>query len=263
MGIGPLIAWRRASLRSLGKVFLWPLGVSLCVGAALLALGAGSSVPGLIAYTFAAFVLASIVLEFVRGTRARRALGASSWPGAFGALIAHNRRRYGGYVVHASIVLLAIGVVGSSAYQTVRDVRLQPGDSARIADYTLTYRSLERRQGANARETRAALDVDRGGRDLGRIEAGKNSYPVEDQVSNEVGIRSDLLTGEDLFVIAERIYPDGAVQFRVFVKPLVNLIWVAGLVFVGGALIALWPDAREQRRLAARYEPQPALLGEA
>jgi cytochrome c-type biogenesis protein CcmF len=165
--------------------------------------------------------------------------------------------------VHAAIVLLAIGVAGSSAYQTVRDVRAKPGDTMRVADYTIAYRTLERRQGANATETRAVLAVERDGRDLGRIEAGKNSYPVEQTVSNEVAVRSDLLTGEDLFVIAERIYADGAVQFRIFVKPLVNLIWLAGLVFLAGSLIALWPDAREERRLAERYEGRRPLPSEA
>ncbi len=109
MGVGPLVAWRRASLRSLGLTFAWPAGVALVTGVVLLALGAGSSIPGLIGYTFSAFVLASIALEFVRGTRARRALCGGSWPGAFAGLVARNRRRYGGYVVHAAIVLLAIG----------------------------------------------------------------------------------------------------------------------------------------------------------
>ena len=89
--------------------------------------------------------------------------------------------------------------------------------------------------------------------ELGTLAAGKNAYSVEQQVSNEVGIRSDLLTGEDLFVIAEQVNEDGTVFFRVFVKPLVNLIWLAGLVFVLGSLITLWPDAREERRLATRY----------
>jgi cytochrome c-type biogenesis protein CcmF len=123
----------------------------------------------------------------------------------------------------------------------------------RAGDYTLTYRTLEQRSGANAQEVRAVLDVRRGDRDLGVVRAGKNSYPVERQVSNEVAIRSDLLTGEDLFVIADQVEPGtGVVYFKVFVKPLVNLVWLAGLVFVLGALVALWPDAREQRRLAAR-----------
>src|SRR5919202_2456193 len=100
MGIGPLVAWRRASVRALGRTFLWPLAAALVTGRALLALGAGSSRIGVIAYTFSVFVLASIVLEFVRGTRARKALGTESWSAAFASLVARNRRRYGGYVVH-------------------------------------------------------------------------------------------------------------------------------------------------------------------
>src|SRR6266487_108221 len=118
MGIGPLVAWRRASLRALGRTFLWPTAAALVAGAVLLALGAGSSRVGVIAYTFSVFVLASIVLEFVRGTLAA---------GSFMQLIARNRRRYGGYVVHAAIVLLAIGVAGSSAYGTSSERKLSPG----------------------------------------------------------------------------------------------------------------------------------------
>jgi cytochrome c-type biogenesis protein CcmF len=252
MGIGPLIAWRRASMRNLVTTFRWPTFVALATGVVLLLLGAGSSVPGLVAYTFAAFVLATIVMEFARGTRARKALGADSWLGAFSSLLARNRRRYGGYVVHASIVILAVGIAGSSAFDSVAEAKLTRGDAMRVGDYTLVYRSLDERAAENATEIRATLAVTRGDRDLGTLEAGKNAYTVEQQVSNEVGIRSDPLTGEDLFVIAEQIDPDGTVYFRVFVKPLVNLIWIAGLVFLLGSLITLWPDAREQRRLVER-----------
>ena len=254
MGIGPLIAWRRASLRSLATTFRWPTLVGLATGLVLLVLGAGSSVPGLVAYTFSAFVGTTIVMEFASGTRARKALGASSWPGAFSSLMARNRRRYGGYVVHASIVLLAIGVAGSSAFDSVAEAKLTQGESLAVGGYTLVYRSLDERQSANATEIRATLGVNRGGDDLGTLEAGKNAYTIEQQLSNEVGIRSDKLTGEDLFVIAEKINADGSVYFRVFVKPLVNLIWLAGLVFLLGSLITLWPDRREQRRLVARAD---------
>jgi cytochrome c-type biogenesis protein CcmF len=191
-------------------------------------------------------------MEFGRGTRARKALGASTWPGAFASLISRNRRRYGGYVVHAAVVLLAIGIAGSSAFDSVTEAKLERGQSLTIGDYTLTYRALDERVVANATEIRATLGVTRGDRDLGTLRAGKNAYTIEDQVSNEVGIRSDPLTAEDLFVIAEQIDPDGAVYFRVFVKPLVNLIWIAGAVFLLGSIITLWPDRREERRLVAR-----------
>jgi cytochrome c-type biogenesis protein CcmF len=259
MGIGPLIAWRRASLRGLGRIFAWPLGVALASGVVLLALGAGSSIPGLIGYTFCVFVLASIALEFVRGTRARHALSGGSWVAAFAQLVGRNRRRYGGYVVHASIVLLAIGVIGSSAYDTTREQRLQPRESMVVCDYTLTYRGTTQERGPNAVELRALVDVERDGERLGTMRPGKNSYLAEQQVSNESAIRSDRLNGEDLFLIAEQLEPGGPVFLKALVKPLVNLIWLAGFVFVGGALIALWPDAREQRRLALRYGRQEAL----
>ncbi len=141
MGIGPLVAWRRASLRALGKTFIVPLCVAVVTGVTLIGLGYGSSTPGLLAYTFSAFVFASIVLEFWRGTNARHAIAGESMPRAFTSLIARNRRRYGGYIVHAAIVLLAIGIAGSSAYQTVREPAhgLQPGQSMEVAGYTLTY----------------------------------------------------------------------------------------------------------------------------
>ena len=256
MGIGPLIAWRRASLRSLVTTFRWPALAALVAGVVLIFLGSGSSIPGLVTYTFATFVAATIVIEFVRGTRARKALADTSWPGAFSSLVGRNRRRYGGYVVHAAIVLLAIGVAGSSAFQTVApDTQLRPGQSMRVGGYTLRYQRLTQEQGRNALEERAQLAIFRGGHRLGDLAAGKNSYAVEQQVSNEVGIRTDWLRLEDLFVIADQIDPNGTVYFRVFVKPLVNLIWIAGFVFVLGSVITLWPDAREQRRLVARsYE---------
>jgi cytochrome c-type biogenesis protein CcmF len=260
MGIGPLVAWRRASLRALGRTFAWPFGVAVAAAVALLAAGAGSSTPGLIAYSFSAFVLASIALEFARGTAARRALAGESWPVAFAALMARNRRRYGGYVVHAAIVLLAIGVAGSSAYQTVREQKLRPGDSMRVAGYTLVYRNLTQAQSQNAIERRAHVDLYRGGHRIAAIAPGKNVYPVEQQVSNEVSIKTQWLTGTDVYTIADQIDADGSVFLKVLVKPLVNLIWIAGFVFVGGSLVALWPDAREERRLAARYAPAAATV---
>ncbi len=253
MGIGPLVAWRKASLRSLGKTFAWPLVLAVATGAALAALGAGSSRPGLIAYSFSAFVLGSILLEFGRGTVARRAVASEGWLTAFGSLVSRNRRRYGGYVVHAAIVFLAIGVAGSSAYQTVRERKLRPGESMQVASYRLVYRGTTERQAGNARELRASADLYRGGRLVGRVDPGKNYYAAERQTSNEMAIHRDLLRAEDVDVIVDQVNSDGSIYFKVLVKPLVNLIWLAGFVFLGGSLIALWPDAREERRLAARY----------
>jgi len=247
MGIGPLIAWRRASLRALGRMFLIPFGVGAVTGVALIAAGFGSSPPGLLAYTFSAFVLASIVLEFVRGRRAT---------GSIVRLVGRNRRRYGGYLVHAAIVLLAIGVAGSSSYQTVREKGLKPGQAMTVAGYKLTYVSLGSKQEANALATRATVDVSRGGSHVTTLHPGKNTYPVEKMTSNEVSIYHDPRNLGDVFLIADQIDPGSNTLFlKALVKPLVNLIWAAGFLFVFGALVAMWPDAVEQRRLADRYAP--------
>jgi cytochrome c-type biogenesis protein CcmF len=256
MGIGPLVAWRRSSLRSLGASLVAPAVFALACGVALVALGAGSSIPALVAYTFCAFVLAAIVLEFVHGTRARKALGEATWPGAFSSLVGRNRRRYGGYVVHAAIVLLALGVAGG-AYGSTKVQRLEPGQTMRIRGYDLTYLGAVARSAPNRTEVRARLAVSRDGKDLGVYLAGKNRYPVEQQVSNEVGIRTDWLRAEDLFLIGEQFNGDGSVVLKALVNPLVDLIWLAGFVFLLGSLIAMWPDEREQRRLAGRGAAVP------
>ena len=253
MGIGPLVAWRRASLRAVARMFLVPFAAALGAGAVLIALGAGSSPIGLIAYTFSVFVLMSIAVEFARGTRARKAQGAGTWLGAFSSLIGRNRRRYGGYVVPAAVVFLAVGVAGSSVYETVRERRLAPGSSMTVGDNTLVFRGFETRRASNHRAIRAVVDQYRGGDRVATLRPGKNAYFAEDQVSNEVAIRHDYLTGSDLFLIADQVNGDGSVDLKVLDKPLVNLIWFAGFVFVAGSLVALWPDAREQRRLAERY----------
>jgi cytochrome c-type biogenesis protein CcmF len=242
MGIGPLIAWRRTSARALVRSLAWPIAVALVTGVVLILEGAGSSRPGLVAYTFSAFVIAAIVVELVRGTRAT---------GSVFRLIGRNRRRYGGYIVHFAIVLLAIGIAGSSAYGRTVERPLRPGQSMTIGGYTLTYRGIAHPPNANATETRAVLDVN--GRWRGTIQSGQNQYRNPPETSTEVGIHTDWLRAEDLYVITDDIRPAGVVYFKVLVKPLVNLIWVAGIVFLLGAVVAMWPDAREQRRLVLRF----------
>jgi cytochrome c-type biogenesis protein CcmF len=172
-------------------------------------------------------------------------------------LISRNRRRYGGYVVHAAVVLLAIGIAGSSAYGSSKVQRLTPGQSMKVSGYTLTYRGVTHPYNQNAYETRAVLDVS--GRWNGRVLSGDNQYRNPPEPSREVGIKTDWLRAEDLYVIADDIDTKTKVAYvKVLVKPLVNLIWIAGIVFLMGSAVALWPDAREQRRLVTRLAPARA-----
>jgi cytochrome c-type biogenesis protein CcmF len=243
MGIGPLIAWRRASVRSLLRTLRWPLATSITAGIALIAIGAGSSKPGLIAYTFCVFALTTIVVELIRGTRAT---------GSLFELIGRNRRRYGGYLVHAAIVLFVIGIVGSSDYGTSRERALTVGQSMTVDGYTLTYRglthSVSSTESGTSLETRALLGVK--GPYSGTITTSQvNSSALG--ISRVVGIRTNWTRAEDLYVILDAVQKN-SVYFIVDVEPLVNLIWIASYIFLCGSLVALWPDAREQRRLVTR-----------
>jgi cytochrome c-type biogenesis protein CcmF len=169
-------------------------------------------------------------------------------------LVSRNRRRYGGYIVHAAIVLLAIGIAGSSAYGRSKEVRLTPGQSTSIGGYTLTLRGMHRTPTPNAIETRAVFNVT--GRWHGTLSSGNNQYFFPPEPSQEVGIKTSWTRAEDLYVIADDVnLKTNVVYAKVLVKPLVNFIWIAGIVFLFGAAVALWPDAREQRRLASRLVP--------
>jgi cytochrome c-type biogenesis protein CcmF len=174
--------------------------------------------------------------------------------------VGRNRRRYGGYIVHAAIVLVAIGVAGS-AYDSIAEGRLQRGETLAVGDWTVAYQSLTQERAANALELRARVDLYRDGELTGTIFPGKNRYFAEQQTSNEMAIHTDWLRAEDVDVIADQVNADGSVYFRVLVKPLMNLLWLAGFVFLAGSLVALWPDAREERRLALRYGTAEAPAG--
>ena len=138
------------------------------------------------------FVLAAIVLEFVRGTRARKALGARWWPGAFSSLVARNRRRYGGYVVHAAIVLLAIGVAGSSAYGATIKGTARPGESMAIRGYTVDVLSAARPSAGrrNHDEIRARLAVSATASRSDDHGRGQEPYPFDEHRRSRTRSRS-------------------------------------------------------------------------
>ena len=254
IGIGPLIAWRRASPRSLLRTFRWPLASGVAGAVVLAALGLGSSTAGLTAFSLCIFVTATIVLEFARGTAARRALSGGSWPAALRDLVARNRRRYGGYIVHLAMVLLVVGVTASSAYTTVREGSLPQGRSLAIDGYTITNLGTFRQSGPNWVGCYVRLGVSRGGHPDGTLSPGVRSYDGGN-ASNEVDIRSSFPSTTDLYGILQGTGPGcaGTSQIKVLVNPAVGLVWLAGVVFLAGALVAMWPDPREARQLARRY----------
>ncbi len=139
-GIGPLLAWRRVSWASARRVFVVPTIVAAVTAVALALFTDAAHKPWALAlFAFAAFALAGLGQEFWRGAAARRSLTGGSLPAALAALVGRNRRRYGGYVVHAGVAVLLIGIAASSSFQTNRDVTLRPGQSAVVDGREITY----------------------------------------------------------------------------------------------------------------------------
>jgi cytochrome c-type biogenesis protein CcmF len=139
-GLGPVLAWRRATAANLRRALVFPVAVAGALLLAFLVAGGVARKPtALLMFCLAGFVLAVVVQEFWRGVRARRAMSDDSVPQALVSLVRRNRRRYGGYLVHAGVAVLFVGIAASSAFQDVRDVRLTPGDTTRVAGYQLSY----------------------------------------------------------------------------------------------------------------------------
>ena len=192
-GVGPVVAWRRITLANLRRAFVAPVAAALVTLAALLLLTpASESVTALIMFCFIAFTVAVIAQEFWRGARARRAMTSDSWGAALRHLVSRNRRRYGGYIVHVGIAILFLGVAASSAFVQQRDVRLSPGETTQVGDYTITYREptaelLSDDAGTGAPITfGAVLDV-RNGDEAFTQRPLRNFYPAQDPSLGPIG----------------------------------------------------------------------------
>ena len=185
-GIGPVLTWRRVTWSSLRRVLLLPaLATALALAALLAFTEAAESVPSLLMFSFVAFVLSVVTQEFWRGASARRVMTGESWPRALARLMGRNRHRYGGYLVHAGIAVLFLGVAGSSAFLDQRDVRLSPGDTIQVGDYRVTYREATAKLGGDDAGTGApislgaVLDVRKGGESF-TLRPSRNYYSSGD-----------------------------------------------------------------------------------
>jgi cytochrome c-type biogenesis protein CcmF len=256
MGVGPLVPWRRGTIRGVARRVRVPLVAGAVFGGLALARGAGSSLPGLVAFSMCGFATGAVVAEFRAGAAARRVATGCSWPAALTGLVRRNRRRYGGYVVHLAIVVLVVGAVASTAYSSAHEATLKPGESTTVDGYRLRYFNLYARNDPGGATLAARVDVWRGATYVGQIMPGRRFFMVEDENLSEPSITTDWRSGSDLFVIlagtAKR-----TVTLKVLVNPLVSLLWLAGAVFAVGVAIAVWPLGRAAREPAT--VPAPAV----
>jgi cytochrome c-type biogenesis protein CcmF len=245
MGVGPVIAWRRASPRNLWRAFAIPVGAGLAAGAALAAAGVPAGAASL-TFALGCFVLATVAQEFWRGVRARQAMLHESAPRALGRLVGKNRRRYGGYLVHVGVVSIFVGIAASSAFRVDVQQTLKPGESMQAGPFTLRYERVTRDEDAHLQRLGAVLSVFRDGAPLATLVPEKRLYKKPQQPTTEVALRSRL--GEDLYVVLGSYDPPSElVTIQAYVFPLVAWLWLGGVVMAAGTAVTMWPSAVERR----------------
>ena len=240
MGLGPLFPWRRATVRNLARALAAPAAAGVAAGALAAALGMRQPVAAL-AIAVCAVAAAAVLSEWARGTRSRMRRGEPPWT-ALGRLIASNRPRYGGYIVHLGILMLAVGATASSFYSIQRDVALEPGESFAVGGYEVTYIESDRRLFPDREEQIARFELRIDGEYAGVMEPTRTFYPSFRIGATRASIRSTPV--EDFYVIPSEFSDDGGAVFRVLVNPLVWWMWVSGPVMAFGALFALTPQRR-------------------
>jgi cytochrome c-type biogenesis protein CcmF len=187
-GVGPIIAWRRVTAANLRRNFTFPVLVGVATLAVLLIAGAAGARPFALAmFALGAFVLASVAQELWRGAGARRAMTGEAPPLALVSLIRRNRRRYGGYIVHAGLAVLLIGVAASSSFQHSRDVLLAPGQRASVDGYMVTYERPTMSAAAQKISFGAVLDVSKRGRHVTTLNTTRGFYPSQDPAQGPIG----------------------------------------------------------------------------
>jgi len=267
-GIGPVIAWRRATRRNLRRNFAVPVLMGGGVVVAFLGLGVRDGW-ALATFGISTFVLTIIAIEFWKGTRARARIEGEGLIPAVLHLIGRNRRRWGGYIVHVGVVLVFTAFAGRAFEQEVRK-GMDPGDTVTVASpfghtYTLTYEGMSSSREGNFDRWVALLSVEKDGSPAGALSTERRFYRVNRQTVTEVGIRSTPL--EDLYVILADVEdmegvvandPDAQrIVAQVMVNPLVGWIWYGGVIITVGALIALWPGVEVRGRSKAAATPEP------
>jgi cytochrome c-type biogenesis protein CcmF len=244
-GVGPLIAWRRASLSMLRRQFLWPTltGVAALLGSWwMVRRGLGAYTPtdlyGLLAWGLGAFVIATIVQEYWRAIRARVRKGEENAFQAFFTLLRKNQQRYGGYIVHLGVVFVMIGVAGSILNEE-RLTNVSPGQDIELNGYRLRYLTAEAIPEQHYGGARARIALYDHGKPVGVMVPEKRMYWLEEQPASIPAVHSTLR--EDLYVILTALENDGSATLKIYRNPLVNWIWFGGLVFVVGTVAIMWP----------------------
>ncbi|MGH2496997.1 MAG: heme lyase CcmF/NrfE family subunit [Ktedonobacteraceae bacterium] len=259
MGVGPLLAWRRTSIRALWRHLGLPaLAAAVC--AAILPLFGVRDVWANVAFAVCAFTAGAILYEVWRGVRVRHKHG-EAYPIALFMLINRYRQRYGGYIVHLGFVMLAVGVIGSNFFQSQKDADLKPGQSISVSGYQLIYFGNIDEKYPDVETITAQLQVWHDGQLQQYIYPARQFYPnFDNQPASQISITTHDLT--DLYVFLANWNGLSQATIRVFVNPLVTLVWLGGVFMLFGGIICWWPERRRCRKKTIAAEQEAIILAE-
>jgi cytochrome c-type biogenesis protein CcmF len=263
-GIGPLLAWRSTSLRSIRRNFILP---SIAMGVAFVVLVSVGVRPwndgddwqatlfSLVTFTLSAGVITAISAEFLRGASVVKTQTGKNLLAATALLVRRNTRRYGGYIVHFGIVVMFIGIAGG-AFNQSHEQEMGYGDTLTLGSYRLVCQSYTQDSNANFDTEYALLDVFKGGKKITQLAPERRFYKASETSSTMVALHSTLAS--DLYVIYEGRNPDSDRPIiKVFINPLMNWIWIGVLIVVAGTFLALAPNVA---RTAPRTVAEPLLV---
>src|SRR5690349_2803501 len=243
MGIAPLSAWGHSTVKTLGRT-LWKPAVAALLITVVLFFTYTQKMGALLGFFLVAFVILVTIYEYWRGAYARQRSQGENVFVAFWNLTGRNRRRYGGYIIHISMMLMAIGILGIEIFQVETQGTLAQGQSLEIAGYTVQYKEIASWSDtpAGVNYTRSVIDVYKDGKFLGELNPRIDYYFDSQQTMTIPGNRSTMK--DDLYILLvdwEPVSSTGA-TFKVYVNPLVNWLWLGSLLFLAGVVIAAWPE---------------------
>ena len=244
MGVGPLIAWRRASPDNLRRNFLWPTVIGLASAVFFWMVGVRSAL-AVLALALTIFVTGTLAVDYVRATRARRRMGESLLP-AMGRLLVRHNRRYGGFVIHLGILIIAVGITASHAWSLQREATLKRGEALQLGGYAFRFDGLSARENGNHFLVESTFSVTNGGAGPRTLYPAKKFYPQEQSPIAHVDYRLGLV--EDLYLVLGDFAQDGSqATVKVQVNRMVSWIWLGGFVLTVGTVLSILPERGKSR----------------
>ena len=251
--VGPLLAWRKTSLESLKRNFLWPTVGAIAVASFLMVTPESWGSPfglrpwrdfsyfySLMAIALSVLVALTVASEFYRGGRVISRHTGQNMFASMVQLTHRNTRRYGGYIVHFGVVVVIIGLAGA-AFNQDKEQALGFGDKLTIGAYTLICRSYTQEDKPNYASEWAIIDIEKNGRQIDTLYPERRFYKASQQAQTMPSIRSTLK--EDLYLVYEGQDATGKPILKAHLNPLVMWIWLGVWIIIGGTILALVPNA--------------------